>query len=551
MKKSFAVVLLAIVVFFLSCGCGRGQHPETVKPVRNVIVMIPDGTSVGVVSAARWYKMYGKTGNGLHLDPYMCGTVSTFCSNAPIGDSAPTTSCYMTGVPQRAGNVATYPVADPGKDLVPLDATMAYQPLATVLEAARILQGKSTGLVVTCEFPHATPADCSSHYYNRGNYQYIAPQIAYNNLDVVFGGGNDMVTNDMKAHFKNNGTTLIQNDAEAFRNYHGNGKLWALFGAMGLPFDLDRDPAKAPSLEEMTRKALDILSKNRKGFFLMVEGSEIDHAAHANDAVGCITEFIAFDNAVGAAMEFARKDGETAVIILPDHGNSGFTIGRRGCGGSQSSLEDLFGSVSQYKKTAAGIESILKVTPPDQIKTVFKQYTHIDLTDEEVKTILESKDYAMGDYTQVSNNRNMRYSIIAIMNSRTCFGFTSGGHTAEEVFLAAWHPSGDRPTGHVTNMQINEYLCKAMGFKISLPDLTRKIFAKHTDVLAGLKYEIAVRDNFPVLTVEKGGNTLSVRAFSSVAYLNGRPIYLGSVTVYVDKNETFYLPENILKKAGL
>ncbi|MDR1170955.1 MAG: alkaline phosphatase [Bacteroidales bacterium] len=547
MKRFFAVFSLAAVMFFPL----YGQYPETVKPVKNVIVMIPDGTSIGVVSAARWYKKYNKTGSGLNLDPYMCGSVSSFCSNAPIGDSAPTTSCYMTGVPQQAGNVATYPVASPEKDLVPLDATMAYQPLVTVLEAARILQGKSTGLVVTCEFPHATPADCSAHYYNRGNYNYIAPQIAYNNLDVVFGGGNSIVTDDMKAHFKSNGTTLIQNDAEAFRNYRGYGKLWALFGAMNLPFDLDRDPAKVPSLEEMTRKALEILSNNKNGFFLMVEGSEIDHAAHANDAVGCITEFIAFDNAVGAVMEFARKNGETAVIILPDHGNSGFTIGRRGCGGSQSSLEDLFGQVSQYKKTASGIESILKVTPPDQIKTVFKQYTRIDLTDEEVKTILESKDYAIGDYTQVSNNRNMRYSIIEIMNVHTCFGFTSGSHTAEEVFLAAWHPSGDRPTGHVANMQINEYLCKAMGFKISLPDLTRKIFAKHADVLAGLKYGIAVKDNFPVLTVEKGGKTLSVRAFSSVAYLNGKPVDLGSVTVYVDKNETFYLPDDILKKAGL
>jgi alkaline phosphatase len=549
MKKFFAVFPLVIVVLFPSCG--REQQPGTVKPVRNVIVMIPDGTSAGVVSAARWYKKYNGMGAGLHLDPYICGTVSTFCSNSPIGDSAPTTSCYMTGVPQQAGNVATYPVADPGNDLVPLDPAMAYRPLATVLEAARILQGKSTGLVVTCEFPHATPADCSSHYYSRGSYNYIAPQIAYNNLDVVFGGGNDLVTDDMKAHFKNNGTTLIQNDADAFRNYQNDGKLWALFSGMSLPFDLDRDPAKVPSLEEMTRKALDILSKNENGFFLMVEGSQVDYAAHANDAVGCITEFIAFDNAVGAVMEFARKNGETAVIVLPDHGNSGFTIGRRGCGNSRSTLEDLFGPVSQYRKTAAGIESILKTTPPDRIKTVFKQYTSIDLTGEEVKTILESKDYTIGDYTQVSNNQNMRYSIIAIMNSRTCFGFTSGSHTAEEVFLAAYHPSGDRPTGFLTNTQINEYLCSAMGFNTPLPALTRKIFAGHTDVLAGLKYEIAMKDNFPVLTVEKGGNTLSVRAFSSAAYINGKPFDLGSVTVYVDKNETFYLPEDILQKAGM
>lgn len=84
--------------------------------------MIPDGTSIGVVSAARWYQIYNKLGgNNLAIDPYLCGTVKTFSSNAPIGDSAPTTSCYMTGMPQQTGNVSIYPVADPENDLVPVD----------------------------------------------------------------------------------------------------------------------------------------------------------------------------------------------------------------------------------------------------------------------------------------------------------------------------------------------------------------------------------------------------------------------------------------------
>ena len=81
--------------------------------------------------------------------------------------------------------------------------------------------------------------------------------------------------------------------------------------------------------------------------------------------------------------------------------------------------------------------------------------------------------------------------------------------------------------------------------------LTKKIFAKHHEVLAGLKYEITTKDDFPVLTVKKGKNTLSVRAFSSVAYLNDKPVDLGSVTVYVDKNDTFYLPANILEKTKM
>ncbi|MDR1864524.1 MAG: alkaline phosphatase [Bacteroidales bacterium] len=538
--------IVLVVSFFVFAGLLWGQPSKPVKPVKNVIVMIPDGTSIGVVSAARWYQSYLKQGNSLHIDPYMCGTVSTFSSNAPIGESASTTSCYMTGVPMRQGYVATYSPADPANDIIPLDPAMAYQPLATVPEAARILQKKSTGLVVTCEFPHATPADCFSHYYDRGNYKYIAPQMAYNQLDVVFGGGNKIITDEMVQFFKTNGTTLIRNDVEAFRKYRADGKVWALFADYWHPYDLDRDDSKVPSLEEMTRKALAQLSKNPNGFFLLVEGSSVDGAAHANDAVACITEFLAFDRAVGAVMEFALENRETAVVILPDHGNCGFTIGRRGCGSSSSSVADLFSTVAQYKKTAAGLETILRVTPPDEVKSVFKQYTAVDITEEEVQSILQSKDYKMGDYTEVSNNRNMRYSIIEIMNSRTCFGFTSGGHTGEEVLLAAYHPSGDIPTGVNTNVEINEYLCKLMGFDVSLQELTKRIFAPHTKALPGYDCTIEVdSDKLPVLTAKKGKNTLVIPAFRSVAQLNGKPLDIGSVTVYMDKNNTFYLPADL------
>ncbi|MDR2037142.1 MAG: alkaline phosphatase [Bacteroidales bacterium] len=544
MKRVFLVIS-----FFIVSVCSFGQNRTNVKPVKNVIVMIPDGTSIGVVSAARWFQLYNHNIERLNLDPYMCGTVTTFCSNAPIGDSAPTTSCYMTGVPQRAGFVSTYSPADPENDLLyPLDPSMAYQPLATVLEAARLEKNKATGLVVTCEFSHATPADCASHYYQRGKYKYVAPQIAYNQLDVVFGGGNSLITEDIKDFFKFNGTTLIQNDVESFRNYDSDNKVWALFNDMGFPFDLDRDDSKMPSLAEMTQKAIDQLSKNKNGFFLMVEGSIVDGAAHANDAIACITEFIAFDKAVGVAMDFAEKDGKTAVIILSDHGNSGFTLGRRGCGSSKSTLTELFQNVSQYKKTSGALESILRKTPPDKVKPVFHEYTGINLTDDEFKSIVESKNYQVGDYTEVSNSRNMRYSIVEIMNSKTCFGFTSGSHTGEEVFLAAYHPSGHVPLGRNTNVEINQYLCKVLGLKTSLPELTKKIFSKHTEVLAGYDYVIENKDDFPVLKMKKDGKELSILAFSSRAYVDGKPFNIGSVTVYMDKTDTFYLPADILTR---
>jgi len=480
--------------------------------------MIPDGTSIGVYSAARWFKFYNNLGEGLHIDPYITGTVTTFSSNAPIGDSAPTGSTYATGVLQQSGNVAIHPEVSEN-DLFQTDPSRTWQPAATILEALKIEKQKAVGLVVTCEFPHATPADFSAHHYKRSNYTALAAQMAYQNLDVMFGGGNGILTEDIKRHFKDNGTTLISDNRNALLNYAGDGKVWALFGDKALPYNMDRNPDKVPSLAEMTEKALQLLSKKEEGFFLMVEGSQVDWAAHANDAAPIINEFLAFDEAVGKVMEFAKKDGNTAVVILPDHGNSGFTIGSNNCPGyDKLSLAQLFGAVSKIKLSANGLESILVKTKPKDIKATFKEYTDIDITNEELQTLLSSKNYREGDYTKVGTSNNLAHNIVNILNSRSCFGFTTGGHTAEEVLLAAYHPQGDVPKGHLTNMQVNHYLQQVSGLSISLQDLSDRIFVKHADVFSGMSYSIdKTNPDFPILVVKKGKDKLEITAFSSVA----------------------------------
>ena len=542
MKK---ISIFLLLVLFASFTFAR--EVKEVKPVKNVILMIPDGTSLGVYSAARWYKIYNNLGEGLNIDPYITGTVSTFSSNAPIGDSAPTTSAYMTGIPSRTGHVSIYPVHDPENDLYPIDSTMAYQPLTTILEASRIENNKATGLVVTCEFPHATPADCAAHHYNRSNYKALAPQMAYQNLDVMFGGGNGILTDDIKQHFKNKGTNLIQDDRNAMLDYSDDNPVWALFGDRAMPYDIDRNPEKFPSLAEMTQKAIDILSKKEKGFFLMVEGSQVDWAAHGNDPVGIITEYLAFDEAVGRALDFAKEDGETAVVILSDHGNSGFSIGKNDCPGyDRLSIERLFGAVSKFKLTASGMEAELLKIKPERIKKEFKKYTEIDLTDDELESLLTSKNYKMGGNNEDAKTPSLQSNILKILNSKMCFGFTTGGHTGEEVLLAAYHPEGTVPMGHLKNTDINDYLFKVSGLKTPLSEMTQQIFAKHTDVFADMTYSIEGKDSdIPVLMVKKGDRVLKVPAFSSVATLDGKTFDLGSVTVYIDRNDTFYLPRHL------
>ena len=536
---------VVFICFGLSAQYDGGHYRKDVRPTKNLIVMIPDGTSISVVSAARWYRIYNGGGDGLHLDPYFCGMVKTFSSNAPIGDSAPTTSAYMTGMPQQTGNVAIYPPADPGNDLVPVNPAMSYNPLATILEAVRTEHSKATGLVVTVEFPHATPADCSAHYYKRSAYGIIASQMAHQDLDVMFGGGTDFVTDDMEKHFQRVGISYYADNIDAFRR-HEAGKVWALWEPGAMPYDIDRDREKVPSLRQMTEKALGLLSQNDNGFFLMVEGSKVDWAAHDNDAVGCITEFLAFDEAVAAVMEFALKDGNTTVVILPDHGNSGFSIGSRDLKGyDKASLDKLFGAVSGYKRTGWGLEKILLEEVPENLHSSIKEYTGIEITDAEFEDLMASKNYKYG-YTESVGKETMGEKLIGIMNARTWFGFTTDGHTGEDVFLAAYHPGGDLPMGMNTNTDINRYLSDAAGLEKRLPELTSEIFAPHTQVFEGMKYTI-LRDEgqFPVLEVKKGRKILRIPAYTSVGYLNKKEFDIGSVAVYIDKTDMFYLPQGL------
>ena len=546
MKKLYTIHILLLFVSISWAQTYNGEsYRKKVTPTKNLILMIPDGTSLNVVSAARWYQIYNKQGNNLAIDNYLCGTVKTYSSNAPIADSAPATSAFVTGMPTQTQFISMYPPADQQNDLVTVDPLMAFQPLATILEAARIEKKKSVGLVVSVEFPHATPADCAAHYHNRGNYKVIGSQMAHQDLSVMFGGGTSFVTDDMKQHLSEQNVSYYANDISAFRN-HKEGKAWALWCEGAMPYAIDKDTTQIPTLKEMTTKAIDILSKDKNGFFLMVEGSQVDWAAHANDAVGMITEYLDFDKAVQAAIDFAIKDGNTTVVVVPDHGNSGFSIGRNGLRSyDRATLSELFHNVSQYKRTARGLEQILLKEKPENVKAVLKQYTDIEISDEELKDLLNSQNYHAENYMKVNDGKNMNSKLVELMNKHTYFGFTSGGHTGEEVFLAAYHPQGEVPIGMNTNIELSHYMADALGLKKRLPQLTQEIFAKHTDIFDGYDYKINTSGEFPVLTVKKGKNTLVIPAHKSVAYLNKKTIDIGSVTVYTRMTGIFYLSRSL------
>lgn len=537
-------VLYSLLTFTMLCAIAQP------KAIKNVILMIPDGTSTSLLSAARWYQTYlDPTQTTLNIDPYICGLVRTHSSDAPIGDSAPTTSCYVSGQPSQTGFISTYPVAT-DHDLVPVDASRAYQPLATVLEAAKILQHKSTGLVFTCEFPHATPADCSAHTYKRSKYGMIAPQMAHNHLDVVMGGGVKYLTEKLQNDLKATGYQVYLDDIKGFRNCT-KAPVWALFGESSMPYWLEADKQKTPSLAEMTQKAIDMLSKDEDGFFLMVEGSKVDWAAHDNDAKNAIIEFIEFDKACGVALDFAKKNGETVVVILPDHGTGAVTLGNPKAsrdGYDKLSLKQLMSPIDDYQLSNRTMGEKLKAADTTEWPKIFETYFGFTPQSAEITYLTTAKDYDKSPFSKEERqgNLSMCKMLSQVLYNRTYFGFTTFGHTVENVFLAVYHPQNDILKGVPTNIDVFNYLCRQMGLTGEMKQLTEDIYADHHQVFEGYDMKIDSLDKYHYrLTVKNKRNVLVADSYENYFMINNKKVDLESVIVYMDKNKTFYLPKNL------
>lgn len=530
-----------ILVLFLSIQ-GYGQNHE----VKNIILMIPDGTSVDVLSIVRWYRQ-GKLNA---IDPYICGLVRTHSSDAPIGDSAPTGSAYATGYLSRSGYISSYPDAT-ANDIYPVDKTKAFQPLFTILEAAK-LNGKSTGLVFTCYFPHATPAAFASHYPDRQQFEILAKQMVYNQPDVVFGGGINYLRKradgtDLTTILKQNKVFYTESVSD-FQKFDGT-QIWALFANEDFANDFDRNPDKEPSISEMTEKAITTLSKNPKGFFLMVEGSKIDWSAHDNDPIGVISEFSAFDNAVKKAIEFAIKDGSTAVIILPDHGNGGISLGNSTMnkGYDKKSYNELFGNLLKCKNTAEAFKNLFSEKPTKEavINAFVKMYGIENLSDKEIDSILSFYD-ADSESKSKKNVFEIVKIVAKIISNRTSIGWTSLGHTGEDVFLAIYHPSGYRPTGLVQNTDINKYMCEIFG-NYSLDSLSKIYYVPSNEVFKNYNTSIDTSNVYePILVVKNNKKELRIPANKKEIWLTEIPNknrkVIPTKTLMIYNGKGFYVP---------
>lgn len=539
----FRFLLAAIILPLCLACCRQGE----VKPVKNIILMIPDGTSTAVLALQRWYYEHldpQECQAALSFDPYYCGLVRNHCSNSPMPESSASMSAYMTGQLVQGPNLCVYPASTPEKDLIRVNPDSACQPLATVMEGARILAGKSIGAVATVDVTHATPAGTIGHSVSRNSRNIIIDQQASGQMDVLFGGGFKRMNDDVRAILEDNGIGYVESDAEAFRKYDGD-RLWALFTRGDMSYEMVRDSLKEPSLAEMTEKAIDILSRNKKGFFLMVEGSKVDFVAHANDAAGILSEFGAFDRAVAAALDFARKDGNTAVIVVPDHGTAGVNFGDKHYHDYvKKGLDSLMVGLKDIKLTASLLEPILRKCPADDIPSLFREKTGIELNRNEYDALLASRGSSEDDYMKIAYSYNLQNEISKIIQKHTHIGFVSGGHTGEDLFLAVYNPNGQQPTGHLKATDLNDYMCRLAGLPVSLDELTSRIYVKHDVLLAGHSYEVEGEGSEAALVVD--GGALRIPANRSYVLKGEEKIQLKSVSVYVPENGFFYISREIL-----
>lgn len=267
--------------------------------------MIGDGMGTSAV-----YAGYTLNRGHLNLERFKNAGFSITNSTSYITDSGAGATAISTGNKTYNGAIGVDSTGKPAK---------------TILEWAEEY-GKATGLVATCAVTHATPAAFISHQAKRSDYELIASDFLKTDVDVFIGGGRNHFKNrkdgvDLTQKLKDKGYTVANTIGEV-RNVTG-GPVAGLLDTLHEPRWID---GRGNLLTESVNEAIRLISQDKDGFFLMVEGSQIDWGGHANDIRYLATEMVDFDRAIGAALDFASGNGETLVIVTADHETGGLGI---------------------------------------------------------------------------------------------------------------------------------------------------------------------------------------------------------------------------------
>ncbi|MCX7687799.1 MAG: alkaline phosphatase [Fimbriimonadales bacterium] len=436
--------------------------------VKNIIFMVSDGMSAGVPSltdefgklvrgkGSFWYQL-------LQSPEATLGFFDMASLNSLVTDSSSASSSWGSGSRIFNGAVNVLP-----------DGTR-LTPIAHIVKNA----GKKVGLVTTTRITHATPAGFAAVQPNRDDEDDIAPQYK-GIVDVLMGGGLRHYAPDQRKDKRN----LIEEYQQAGYTYWNRReqvlsserpeKVLGLFYGSHLPFTIDHihsDTLKqsVPTLAEMTRKALEILSQSREGFLLQVEGGRVDHAAHANDAAAIFWDQLAFDDAIEVVYEFASKRDDTLVIITSDHGNS--NPGLNGMGVEYGDSNKAFARLTQARCSFELLPSHLRGADTDKVRAVIREQIGLEINGEEASALANALANRMPPIWN-AQHRNLQGLLGEILSNYNGIGWTGTSHTADYVWVTALGTGREEFHGLVRNTDAFYKMLKLFGLSFKNPSMS-------------------------------------------------------------------------------
>jgi alkaline phosphatase len=425
---------------------------------KNIIFMVSDGMSHGTLNMADLLlqRKEGRSSNWIKLYREQKASrayMDTASADSMVTDSAAGSSSWGGGVRVNNGALNVGP-----------DGT-SYKPILQKFKDG----GKAVGCVTTVPITHATPAGFCISTKSRGSQEDIATMYFDLKFDVMMGGGTEFFSaekrkdqRDLFAEFAKSGIQVVRTKSE-MENCKTGVPMLGVFHADGLPYTLDQKAdsgliSTIPTLADMTRKAIEQLSKNPKGFVLQVEGGKVDWGAHANDLGATIYDQIAFDDAIGVAIEFAEKNNDTLVVITTDHGNASAALIK------STKVDEKFDKVQKFKYTNEWVlNGIRKTDTPQQVIDRMFEAQGFAITKDEATELLTH--YSELDNEGIYNAYKLPFKRLGqIQQTYTSVGWSGMDHSGEFVELGMFGPGSEKLPPFVKNTDLHNFMLKVTGF---------------------------------------------------------------------------------------
>ncbi|WP_372762110.1 alkaline phosphatase [Pseudoalteromonas sp.] len=423
MKKQFSLMALLLAT--------SSAYAE--QAAKNIIYMIGDGMGPAYTTAYRYFKDDASTKEieSTVFDSILTGMAHTYPDDHTyVTDSAASATALSSGQKSYNGAIAV---------------DTAKQPVNTMLEIAK-QRGMTTALVATSQINHATPASFAAHNESRKNYDAIANDYIDNKIngklpvDLLLGGGTHYFIRedrDLVAEFKAAGYQYgddISHLAEITQL-----PAIGLYAPKALPFALDKNPTR---LTQLTAKAFELLTKsNDTGFFVMIEGSQIDWCGHANDIACAMAEMDDFAHSVTLAKQYVDANPDTILVVTADHSTGGLTLGAHGQYKWDTEV------VKGIKASASKLTQLLMAA--SDLAPVWAAHSSIEFTVENKIKLEQAKK--MGEKT-------LNLAVKDIINTASFTGWTTGGHTAVDVQVFAYGKGSEQFIGSQNNTEIADKL---------------------------------------------------------------------------------------------